>query len=413
METNEPGANSEGRTNMMAETETIETNAAESSTVENAAETKTPETKTMTRRQVIRAAGATAIGTGLAARTRAAGGRQADKPMGVALIGGAHIHTPQYVGALKNRSSVTVKYAWDHDPARAAKRAQELGCPVATDVKQIWDDPSVGAVVICSETTRHHDLVMAAVAAKKHMFVEKPMGITAKESFAMAEAIERANLLFNTGYFQRSAREHLFLKEQVANGSFGKITRIRGSNCHNGSLGGWFDGEYRWMADPKISGVGAFGDLGTHSLDIMMWLMGGIAAATADIKIVTDRYPNCDESGEALLKFQNGVTGTLAAGWVDVENPITLEIAGTQGHASIVNGMLYFKSEKVAGAKGDEPWNKLPHSLPPPITQFLDALEGKPHDNLVKPSEAAARVAVMEAAYQGAHHQTWVKVAQS
>jgi predicted dehydrogenase len=49
----------------------------------------------------------------------------------------------------------------------------------------------------------------------------------------------------------------------------GKITRARGSNCHSGSLGGWFDKEYRWMADPKIAGVGAFGDLGTHKLDIL------------------------------------------------------------------------------------------------------------------------------------------------
>src|SRR5439155_19000135 len=136
------------------------------------------------------------------------------------------------------------------------------------------------------------------------------------------------------------AREHLFLKDQIAKGAFGKITRVRGSNCHNGSLQGWFDKDYRWMADPKIAGVGAFGDLGTHSLDILMWMLGGIESVTADIKIVTDRYPGCDESGEALLKFQNGVIGTLAAGWVDADNPVTLEISGTEGHATIVNGLL-------------------------------------------------------------------------
>src|SRR5262249_13011399 len=159
------------------------------------------------------------------------------------------------------------------------------------------------AVVICSETTRHHDLVMAAAEAKKHMFVEKPLGITAKESRAMADAITRANLLFTTGYFNRMEPTHIFLKEQIARGSFGKITRARGSNCHNGSLGGWFDTEWRWMADPKIAGVGAFGDLGTHLLDILMWMLGDVASVTADIKVVTGKYGDCDESGEALLKF--------------------------------------------------------------------------------------------------------------
>lgn len=361
----------------------------------------------ITRREMI---GSAAAGTAMLALPSHA---QETKEITVALVGGAHIHTPQYVDAMKRTKGIRAKYAWDRDTARGQKRAGELGCKAVTDLKEIWEDPEITAVVICSETNQHHDLVLAAAHAKKHMFVEKPLGITAKESFAMADAIEKANLLFTTGYFMRTSPAHIFLKEQIATGNFGKITRVRGSNCHSGSLGGWFDGEYRWMASPKISGVGAFGDLGTHSLDILMWLVGGIESVTADIKIVTNRYPNCDESGEALFKFQNGVTGTLAAGWVDVDNPVTLEISGTQGFASIVNGQLYYRSEKVKGADGRKAWRELPSGTHPPIQQFFDALAGKSHESLVKPSEAAARVAVMEAAYKGARTQSWVKVVQA
>ena len=368
------------------------------------------EKTTVTRREVIKGAGYAAAAALLGPATAPA--QECVKPLGVALIGAAHIHTPQYVNALKGRAGLNVKSAWDHDAERAAKYAGELGCKVATNLDAIWRDPEIVGVVICSETDRHKDLVAATAAAKKHMFVEKPLAATAKESFSMAAAIEKAGVLFTTGYFMRTAPEHLFLKEQVAKGSFGKITRVRGSNCHNGSLGGWFDTDYRWMADPKIAGVGAFGDLGTHSLDIMMWLLGGIESATADIQIVTGRYPGCDETGEALLKFQNGVIGTLAAGWVDVDNPVSLLISGTEGHAAIIKGQLYFKSSKVPNADGKDPWKALPSAGIPPIQQFFDALEGKPHPNLVKPAEAAARVAVMEAAYQGARTQTWVKVAQ-
>ncbi len=351
-----------------------------------------------------------ALGATTALLTTPAFAQEPIKEISVALVGGAHIHTPQYVDAMKRTKGIKPKYAWDADAERAKKRAGELGCKATDDLKTIWEDPEVAAVVICSETTQHHDLVLAAAKAKKHMFVEKPLGSTAKESFAMAAAIEKANLLFTTGYFMRTAPAHIFLKEQIAAGNLGKITRARGSNCHSGSLGGWFDGEYRWMADPKIAGVGAFGDLGTHSLDIMMWLLGGVETVTADIKIVTNHYPNCDESGEALLKFQNGVTGTLAAGWVDVDNPVSLEISGTQGFASIINGQLFYRSEKVKGAEGNRPWTELPHGTPPPIHQFFEALKGKPHPSLVLPSEAAARVAVMEAAYKGAKTQSWAKV---
>ena len=130
----------------------------------------------------------------------------------------------------------------------------------------------------------------------------------------MAEAIEKAKLLFTTGYFMRTDPKHMFLKEQVAKGAFGTVTRIRGSNCHSGSLGGWFDTEWRWMADPKQAGVGAFGDLGTHSLDIMMWIIGDVVNATAEIATVTARYgKETDETGEGLMTFQSGTIGTLAA----------------------------------------------------------------------------------------------------
>ena len=174
-------------------------------------------------------------------------------------------------------------------PARRRGRG-ELNARVASDVKEIWTDPEVKAVTIFSETNRHRDLALGAVKAGKHLFVEKPLGITAKESLEMARAIEDASLIFTTGYFMRADPKHLFLKEEIERGHFGKITRVRGSNCHDGSLAGLFEAEWRWMANPRTAGTGAFGDLGTHKLDILMWLFGDVESVTADIKQVTGRY---------------------------------------------------------------------------------------------------------------------------
>jgi predicted dehydrogenase len=332
------------------------------------------------------------------------------KTVTLAFVGCAHIHTPGFVKLLAGRKDMKVKSVWDHDAARAEKCAKELGAKVVQSADEIWPDAEVAGVVICSETNRHLALVLAAAKARKHMFVEKPLGITGKESGEMADAIEKAGLLFTTGYFMRTAPQHLFLKEQVAKGNFGKITRVRGSNCHSGSLGGWFDTEWRWMADPRIAGVGAFGDLGTHSLDILMWLMGDIESVSADIKVVTSRYGDCDESGEALMRFKNGVTGTLAGGWVDVANPVTLLVSGTEGHAAIVNGELFFQSKKVEGADGKKPWKDLPEGKPAPMHMFVDSIAGKKDLPLVTPREAAARVVVMEAMYQAARDRKWVAV---
>jgi len=360
----------------------------------------------VSRRGFIKTAGAAAV-TAVLGEPRLSFPQAAPKTVTLAFVGCAHIHTPSYIGLLAKRPDVKVKYCWDHDQARGARRAGELKAKQTADLGQIWSDREVGAVVICSETNRHRDLVLAAAGARKHMFVEKPLGITARDSAEMASAIEKAGLIFTTGYFMRTQPHHLFLKEQVAKGSFGKITRARGSNCHSGSLGGWFDKEWRWMADPKIAGVGAFGDLGTHSLDILMWLLGDVASVAADIRTVTGRYGDCDETGEALLQFKTGVIGTLAAGWVDVDNPVSLLISGTEGHAAIINDRLFFTCRKIAGANGKEPWADLPPAPPAPMDQFVDAVAGRQGLPLVTPREAAARVSVMEAAYQSARSHAW------
>ncbi len=328
----------------------------------------------------------------------------------IALVGAGHIHTPGFIKRLQARSDVAVKVVWDYDAKRAALRAAELNARITPDVEKIWTDPEIHAVVICSETDRHTALVTAAAAAGKHMFVEKPLGVGAEDARRMAGAIEKAGVLFQTGYFMRGNPIYRFLKARLGEGAFGRVTRVRMSNCHAGSLKGWFDTEWRWMADPAQAGVGGFGDLGTHALDIMLWLLGDVERVTAEIGVATGRYGNCDEYGEGLLKFAGGAAGSLAAGWVDLANPVTLELSGTQSHAVVVNNQLYFKSETVLGADGKEPWTDLDEPWPHAFELFLDAINGKEGVPLVTAREAAYRSAVMEALYKGAETCAWVNL---
>jgi predicted dehydrogenase len=327
----------------------------------------------------------------------------------VALVGCAHIHTPDFVRRLRERPDVTVLYVWDHDAARAQKYAHELGAAVATDVNAIWQAPEVAATIICSETNRHQELVLAAATAQKHLFVEKPLGLGAADAYAMADAVEQAGVLFQTGYFMRSHPIYLFLREQIGLGHFGTVSRIRHSNCHDGSLRGLFDSEWAWMADPAVAGVGAFGDLGTLSLDILLWLMGDVTQVTAALGVAIGRYPNGDEYGEGLLQFANGAIGTLAAGWVDVANPVTFLVSGTEGHAHVVGNNLYFKSKHVPGTDGQTPWTELSPALPHAFDLFLEAISGQTDVPLVPVREAAGRSAVMEALYQAASQGQWIR----
>jgi predicted dehydrogenase len=163
------------------------------------------------------------------------------------------------------------------------------------------------------------------------------------------------------------------------------------------------------MADPKVAGVGAFGDLGTHSLDILLWWLGDVEKATAAVDLGTRAYAdsNCDETGEGIMRFKNGVIGTLAAAWDDVANPVQYIISGTEGHAAVINGQVFFQSKKVDGADGKQPWTQLPAAKVAGFDAFLDAMVGK-DATLVGAREAAYRSAVMEAMYNGAKHGNWV-----
>jgi len=333
----------------------------------------------------------------------------------LALVGCAHIHTPGFVNKLKEREDLKVKSVWDPNPVRAEKRAAELGAAVVADVKEIWRDKSIAGAVICSETNRHLDLVLAGARAKKHLFVEKPLGMASRDGYKMAAAIEKAGVTFQTGYFMRGLPVHLYLKQLIDAGGFGKITRARGSNCHEGALGGWFDArpenpadDWRWMADPAVSGVGAFGDLGTHALDILLWLLGDVTSATGTVDVGTNRYAGCDETGEGQMRFANGAIVTLAAGWLDRANPVTLEISGTDAHAVVINGHLYLRSEKIEGADGKTPFTSLPEAAPAGFDAFLNAVAGRSDAALVSAREAAYRSAVMEAMYEGARKNKWV-----
>ena len=341
----------------------------------------------------------------------AASAQAADsKGVNLALLGVAHMHTPMYLQMLKTREDVKVAYVWDHDRLRAEKVASQCDAKVASSVVAALADARLTGVVILSETKLHAELAKAAAEAGKHVFIEKPIGVGANDAAEIADAIEKAKVLFATGYHLRTIPKYRFVKENLDKGNLGKIVRAESSFSNDCVLQGAFDQELQWTVDAKWGSLGGFADTGTHALDMLMWLMGDVDSVTADIRTVLGRYPNCDEAGQGLLRFRNGVTGTLSAGWVEPENPVALLVVGTEGHAVIHNDRLYLRTKKVPGADGARPWGKLPVGPDHPLLQFVSAIAGQKNLPLVTAREAAARVKVMEGLYQAARQRRWVTI---
>src|SRR5512140_3424760 len=108
-----------------------------------------------TRREFLKTAGVATLASAAIPGSHAA---EPEKTVTLAFVGCAHIHTPGFIDLLNRRKDVKVKLVWDHDQARAEKHAKRLKANVAPAVQDIWSDSEIAAVVICSETNRHHDL---------------------------------------------------------------------------------------------------------------------------------------------------------------------------------------------------------------------------------------------------------------
>ncbi|MEO7716445.1 MAG: Gfo/Idh/MocA family oxidoreductase [Capsulimonas sp.] len=330
-----------------------------------------------------------------------------------AFLGVAHIHTPDFVRRLNARSGqITVKYVYDREAERGTKVAGETGAQFVSDVDTILNDPEVTSVIVCSETNFHEDLVIRAAKAGKNLFVEKPLGLGAEDSANIAAAIKEAGVIFQTGFFQRSSPINIFIKKEIEAGNLGKITRVSYSNCHQAALDGWFDTDWRWLADKSLAGGGAMLDLGAHMLDLIIDTIipseGEVTSLAAALGNKGGRYGDeIDEYGTALLTFASGATATFDASWIDPKLKSTWEIYGTEGQIQVIGytQVLYF-SKKVEGADGS-PITELPASAPHAFELWVEALLGNTLPvPLVTVDQAALGSTLMERIYISAGRTT-------
>ncbi len=342
-------------------------------------------------------------------------------PITTAFLGTAHIHMGDFVRRLTARQNqITVRFVYDHDAPRGTSYAQKFdGAAFTDDPQTILADPDITSVVICSETVHHKELVLAAARAGKHIFSEKPLGLGTADADEMAQAIRDAGVTFQTGFFMRGDPIHQFVRREVQAGHLGKLTRVRYSNCHEAALAGWFDTDYRWLADPKLAGGGAMLDLGAHVLDIILntypQTEGDILRAEGMVGSRGGRYgAEIDEYGTGILEFQSGMIAELEASWVDPKLRSPLEVHGTEGEILAQNGVVTYYSKHVDGYGEPTVVADLPPAAPHAFDLFWDALLGQTLPiPLVGVDEAAQGSRAMEQLYASAGRSTTVGLASS
>lgn len=174
-----------------------------------------------------------------------------------------------------------------------------------TDYKKMLADPNIEGIVIASPTKFHFDILMDTIAAKKSIFVEKPITYTVEEAEIICKEIEKSNLYLQVGYMRRFDPGHVAAKKMIESGEIGDPIYIQ--DCQrdpNGPPAAYV---------PESGGI--FVDMGIHDLDCVRWLMGSeITSIYAQGAVLKHKYLNdlndVDE-GQMMLKFASGALGNI------------------------------------------------------------------------------------------------------
>ena len=150
---------------------------------------------------------------------------------------------------------------------RAAKVAETLGAEAATDLEEAVLDPGIDAVDICLPSALHRTWTERALEAGKHVFLEKPIALTAEDAGAVVDAAARRDATLVVGLVLRFWPEYVELHRRVASGQLGRPRAVSTSRLSPPI--DWND----WMADREQSG-GVSVDLLVHDFDQMNWLLG-------------------------------------------------------------------------------------------------------------------------------------------
>ncbi len=192
-------------------------------------------------------------------------------------------------------------------PAKAAEFAAANGLRMLENYEAALADPDIDAVVLATPHRQHTDQIVAAAAAGKHVFSEKPLGVNAAEAARAAQACADASVTLGVGYnwrYQPALRE---IRRLIDDGTLGRVLHLEGNFC--GPSAYRFP-QGHWRHDRQEGPAGGMTGRGVHVVDAMLYLAGHIEQVTAQsFRLVQDF--GMDDTTSMLLRFASGATGYL------------------------------------------------------------------------------------------------------
>lgn len=252
----------------------------------------------------------------------------------------------------------------DITPEAAARAAQALGFAHATaNWRDIIASPEIDLVSITAPNALHKEMSLAAIAAGKHVYCEKPLAPLSADAREMAEAAEAKGIRTQVGFNYLCNPMLGLAREMIAAGELGEIRGYRGIHCEDYMADA--GGRFTFRHDP--AGGGALADIGSHALATAEFLCGPITRVMGDCVTMIAERPDgrggrkaveVDDVGRAFVRFENGATGSIEGNWIATGRKMQhdFEVYGTKGalafsqeHFNVLN---YFSTADAKGRQG-------------------------------------------------------------
>lgn len=316
--------------------------------------------------------------------------------LNIAILGLGRIADVSLAPALAAQTDARLWSVLSRDLSRAENFASRHGAhspnPAYTDLDALLADPQLDAVIIASPDKLHMPQTLAAAAAGKHVFTEKPMATEKADAWAMVEACRDADVRLGIAYHMRWHAGHRQLKAMAHSGEFGDLRhmRVQWARKHKD--------DSNWRASADVGRWWGLAGVGTHCVDQVRWFMAPTCGEITKVRSVINNSvwnsPH-DETAVLALQFENGSTAEVCTS-VLFDAPISMEVYGSAGHAICTSTMGAGGDGEIVTHNG-----QLQYAVANPyageIEDFVAAVRGN-RDPEVGGEEGARNVEILLAA---------------
>ena len=252
------------------------------------------------------------------------------------VIGAGGIADRRTIPAILKDENSRLVAVMDRVPATAEKIGEKYGVPFFTDETEMLEKTDCDAVYIGTPVSCHYEQALTALRFGKHVFVEKPVAMTAEEGKTLVEAFKKAGKQITIGYMMKYHNLHVKAREIVEKGGIGQVNDVRAQfSCWYPDIPG------AWRQKKSLGGGGAIMDLGVHCIELIEYVLGEEIVDVKSFYSTRTFSYEIEDGAVIIFKTAGGALGHIDVNFNIPDNASEgkIELYGSKGYV-ICKGTL-------------------------------------------------------------------------